>query len=69
MEFTLKAILMWKIHDFSAYRLVSRCVTKGYKACPICGPVAVDPGERRVQGTISCKSMALKKNVFTPDYK
>ena len=69
MEFTLKAMLMWKIHNLSAYRLVSRCVTKSYKACPICGPVVLDPGRRRVRGTISRRSRALKKNVFMPDYK
>ncbi|CAL2229710.1 unnamed protein product [Prunus armeniaca] len=35
--FTLRAILMWTINDFPAYRNLSGCVVKGYKACPICG--------------------------------
>ena len=28
---------MWGIHDFPAYGNLSRYVTHGYKACPICG--------------------------------
>jgi hypothetical protein len=36
-HFTLRAILMWTIHDFLAYGLVVGCVHQGYKACPICG--------------------------------
>ena len=36
-HFTLKAMLMWGIHDFPAYGNLSGCVTHGYKACPICG--------------------------------
>jgi hypothetical protein len=50
--FNLRAILLWTIHDFPAYGIVAGCVTKGYKSCPICGP-----------GTISRRSMALKKNL------
>ncbi len=37
-HFTLKAILMWCIHDFLASGIMAGCVTKGYHACPICGP-------------------------------
>ncbi len=37
-HFTLRAILMWMIHDFLTYGLVAGCVHQGYKACPICGP-------------------------------
>ena len=37
-KFTLKVILMWCIHDFPAYGLVSGQVTKGYRGCPECGP-------------------------------
>jgi hypothetical protein len=37
-KFTLKATLMWCIHDFPAYRLASGQVMKGYKGCPKCGP-------------------------------
>jgi hypothetical protein len=37
-HFKLKTILMWCIHDFLAFRMMVGCVTKGYHACPICGP-------------------------------
>jgi hypothetical protein len=37
-HFKLKAILMWCIHDFPAFGITVGCVTKGYHACPICGP-------------------------------
>ena len=36
-HFTLKAMLLWGIHDFPAYGNLFGCVTHGYKACPICG--------------------------------
>ena len=51
--FTLRAALLWTIHDFPAYGIVAGCVTKGYRGCPICGP-----------GTISRRSRALKKNIY-----
>ncbi|XP_062019453.1 uncharacterized protein LOC133736031 [Rosa rugosa] len=35
--FTLRAVLLWTINDFPAYGNLSGCITKGYKACPICG--------------------------------
>jgi hypothetical protein len=35
-HFTLKAMLMWGIHDFPAFGSLSGCVTHGYKACPVC---------------------------------
>jgi hypothetical protein len=35
--FVLKAMLMWTIHDFLGYGLVSSCQHQGYKACPPCG--------------------------------
>ena len=38
-----RAILMWTISDFSAYRLISRLCCKGYKGCLCCGP---DPDSR-----------------------
>ncbi|KAK9286695.1 hypothetical protein L1049_015098 [Liquidambar formosana] len=34
--FNLKAILMWTINDFPAYRNLAGCPTKGKLACPIC---------------------------------
>ena len=36
--FTLRAMLLWTIHDYPAYGLIAGCVTKGYQGCPICGP-------------------------------
>ena len=35
--FTLRAMVIWGIHDFPAYGNLSGCVTHGYKACPVCG--------------------------------
>jgi hypothetical protein len=37
-QFTLRAILMWTIHDYPMYGLVSRCVHQGYKTCLSCEP-------------------------------
>ncbi|XP_075486329.1 uncharacterized protein LOC142525932 [Primulina tabacum] len=34
--FTLKAVLLWTINDFSAYGNPSGCTTHGYYACPVC---------------------------------
>jgi len=36
-RFSLHAILMWLVHDFLAYGLLSGQQTKGYKGCPLCG--------------------------------
>ncbi|KAA0041519.1 transposase [Cucumis melo var. makuwa] len=36
-RFTLRAVLLWTINDFSAYGNLCGCSVKGYKACPICG--------------------------------
>lgn len=36
-HFSLRAMLMWGIHDFPAFGNLSGCVTHGYKACPACG--------------------------------
>lgn len=37
-RFTLRAFLMWTIHDYPGYGLISRCATKGYQGCPVCSP-------------------------------
>ncbi|CAM6113023.1 unnamed protein product [Calypogeia fissa] len=37
-SFTLRAILMWCLHDFIGYGFVAGCVVQGKHACPICGP-------------------------------
>jgi hypothetical protein len=52
-NFTLKAILMWCIHDFPAYGFVSGQVTKGYRGCTKCGP-----------SVTTRRSAALTKNVY-----
>lgn len=52
-NFVLKAILMWCIHDYPAYGLVSGQVTKGYRGCTECGP-----------NVSTRRSTALGKNVY-----
>ena len=37
-SFTLRAILIWCIHDFPAYAMLAGTTNKGYCACPVCGP-------------------------------
>ena len=51
--FVMKAMLVFCIHDFPAYGMVAGCVTKGYHACPVCGP-----------NTTSRRSRFLRKNVY-----
>ena len=51
--FNLRAVLMWCLHDFPAYGLISGLTTKGFKACPVCGP-----------RTVSRRSRILRKNVY-----
>ena len=52
-EFTLKAMLMWAIHDFPAYGTLSDCVVHGYLGCPICG-----------EETESLRQSSRLKNVY-----
>jgi hypothetical protein len=35
-NFVLRSILLWTIHDFPAFGLVSGQQVKGYRGCPIC---------------------------------
>ena len=51
--FNLRAILIWTMHEFPAYGIISCLVTKGYLCCHICGP--------RFK---SKRSIALAKNVW-----
>jgi hypothetical protein len=37
-QFTLRAIVMWCMHDFLAFNIMASYVTKGYHACLKCGP-------------------------------
>ena len=52
-HFNLRAVLMWTLHDFPAYGLISGLTTKGFKGCPVCGP-----------HTVSRRSKILRKNVY-----
>ena len=52
-DFQLWALLLWTIHEYPTYGLISGCATKGYQGCPVCGP-NID----------SRYSKALQKNVF-----
>jgi hypothetical protein len=37
-EFTLRAVLMWTIHDYPGYDTVGGFAHQGYAGCPYCGP-------------------------------
>ena len=49
-SFTLRGLLLWTISDFPAYGLISGQQTKGYKACPVCGPNIVSRSARGPNG-------------------
>ncbi len=36
--FNLWAMVIWTIHDYLRYGLLSGCAYQGYKACPLCAP-------------------------------
>jgi hypothetical protein len=36
--FMLQAMCIWSVHDFFAFGLFTRCVTRGHKGFPPCGP-------------------------------
>jgi hypothetical protein len=46
-HFMLRGVLMWTISDFPAYGLISGQQTKGYHACPCCGPLT---DSKRIRG-------------------
>lgn len=52
--FNLRGILLWSLHDFPAYGVVSGSVTKGYVGCPCCG-----------ENTVSRRSAPLRKNIYS----
>ena len=52
-QFNLRVVLMWTLHDFPAYGLLSGLTTAGFKGCPVCGP-----------HTPSRRSKILRKNVY-----
>ncbi|CAM6092138.1 unnamed protein product [Calypogeia fissa] len=37
-EFDLRGILLWTMHDYPGFGFLSGLQTKGYMACPTCGP-------------------------------
>ncbi|XP_062099915.1 uncharacterized protein LOC133805775 [Humulus lupulus] len=47
--FTMRAAILWTIHDFPAYGTVSGYSTQGYKACPVCED---DTSSFRIRGQI-----------------
>ena len=49
--FNLRAVLMWTLHDFPTYGLISGQTIKGFKACPICRPHTVSHRSRILQKT------------------
>lgn len=53
IRFTLRGMLLWTIHDFLGYGLISGCATKGYGGCPVCG-----------LNVHSRFSKSLRKNIF-----
>ena len=36
--FNVRAILMWKMHDYPRHGYVRKYSVQGYHACPLCGP-------------------------------
>jgi hypothetical protein len=54
----MHVILLWTMQDMPAYGTIVRCVVKGYKKCPICGP-----------NIATWRSQALLKNVYCAQHK
>ena len=52
-QFTLRAMLLWSVHDFLVLGLIAGQTVKGYAACPVCG------GD-----TYSEHSKCLKKMIY-----
>lgn len=57
--FKLHAMLLWSILDFPAYGCFAGCVTKGYKAWPICGPDVDTRGSRALKNLYFCQRKYL----------
>jgi len=57
-QFTMRAILMWNMHDLLAYGIVTGLITKGYWGCPCCGA-----------NTMFKRSRALHKNVYCSQHR
>jgi hypothetical protein len=53
---------MWTVSDFLAYGLISGLCTKGYLACPICGPNTIS---REAKGPKKLKQVFLGTRRWT----
>lgn len=47
-RFTLRAMVLWTIHDYPGYGLISGQQHSGYKGCVICGPHCVARGSQHL---------------------
>jgi hypothetical protein len=61
-RFKLRGILMWTISDFRAYGLISGLYTKGFLACPVCGPNTIS---RTAKGPKKFKQVFLGAHRWT----
>jgi hypothetical protein len=52
----LQAMCKWSVHDFLAFRLFARCVTKGHKGCPPCDPTTKSRSSKKLKKIIYCGS-------------
>jgi len=43
---------MWRIHDFPAYGLFARCMTKGLVGCPPCGPIIESQSSKKLKNVV-----------------
>ena len=57
-HFNMRVVLMWTLHDFPAYGLLSGLTTGGFKVCHVCGPA-----------TVSRRSKILCKNVYCNQHR
>ena len=56
--FNLRGVLMWTLHDFPAYGLISGLTTKGFKACPVCEPHTISRDQEFYKKT--CIAIAIE---------
>jgi hypothetical protein len=52
--FNLKAMCMWRIHEFLAYGLFVGCVTKGLMGRPPCDPRTKSQCSRKLTKVVYC---------------
>lgn len=56
--FSLRAILMWTMHDYPGYSFISKLQTKGHRACPICW-----------KGLAARRSTSMKKMMYDCNFR